>query len=177
MNISYQLTEKDVVVAQSEATKRCRDSLGRRWQSALLLWGGALTFGIAFAASLGMYRLRPGAASRDFSFVLIPACLGVVLTLAYGRAIRKASLSAYLAAIGPIPLAQAIALTDDAIELSGPVGCASIPCNRVMACSETATRVLIVVRPWTVVAIPRTAFARSEDSSGFVASVRAHAGL
>jgi hypothetical protein len=156
MKISYQLTERDVLFAQSETGKRY----------------GALTFGIAFAASLSMYRWHPGVVSLDFSLVLIPACLGVLLVVAYLLAIRKASRRAYLAAIGPLPITATMTLTDEDVEFSSPHGRSIIPFSRVVACSMTSTHILVVLRPWTVVAIPRVAFDSDEACASFAACVR-----
>jgi hypothetical protein len=177
MKISYPMTEKDILLAQAETRKRYRASLARGWQMPLLLWGGALTFSIAFAASLGMYRWHPGVVSLDFSLVLIPACLGMILVFAYLVAIRNASVRAQLAAAGPLPLMASVTLTDGEVEFSSPNGRAIVPFSRVVACSMTPTHILLALRPWTVVIIPRAAFDSDEACASFVACVRDRAGL
>jgi hypothetical protein len=177
LKISYQLTEQDILLAQSETRKRYRASLVRGWQTPVLLWGGALTFGMAFAASLGMYRFHSGSVTRDFSFVLVPACVGVILTFAYLMAVRRASLRAHLDAAGPLPLAASVTLTDNDVELASQNGRAIVPFDRVVASSMTPTHVLIVLRPWSVIVIPRVAFDNDETCARFVACVRDRAGL
>jgi hypothetical protein len=176
VELSYSLSEADVLLSQAEAQKLCRAAMGRSWRNRLLLWSIGITFGLTFAASLAMFQSHPGKVAYDFSFVFFPACLGALAVLVYVKTAQVSARRAYLASIGPFPLHHALRLTDSTLELSGPDGSASLPLGRIVSCSENGSHVLITVRPWTVIAIPKVAIASAGASTSLVSQLSSRIG-
>lgn len=176
MEVSYEVSEADVLVSQAEAQRLCRMAISRPWHAHALLLGLSLSLGVAFGASIGMYTSYSGKIIANFSFVFVPGLLGLVGLLAYYKAAQAATRRAHLSAIGPFPLQQTLRVADGVIDLDGPLGRALVPIDRVRSVREAEKHVLVAIKPWTVVAIPKAAFRDSEDMAALIAALRPASG-
>ncbi len=172
MEVSYEISEKDVLASQAEAQRLCRIAISRPWMSYALLGGLSISFGLAFASSIGMYQSYPGKVSSDFTFVFVPTVLGIVLVYAYFKRVHALTRSAYLSAAGPFPLHHVLRVENGSLDVSGPHGRAVLPIARVVSVRDTGSHVLVTVKPWTVLAIPGAAFRDRGQVVAFIAALQ-----
>lgn len=168
MELSYQLTVEDALFTQRLSQLRIRKAVARVWYARALLWGFGACVAVTFAASLGMYQSYPGKIATDFSYVFVPLVLGSLLLVAFFQANQRSARQAYFGALGPWPLSQCISVGGGSFEIKGLHGQATLPLSSIVEVSETPTHVLVVVRPWTVFAIPVAAFQSHESRAQFI---------